>query len=103
MELDNKVIVVTGAARGLGAATAVRLAEQGAQLALVDLDTGHLADTERACAEVGPEPRCYAANVACEEDVVDLFNHVVAEFGRIDGLVNCAALDAPPDAPGRAQ
>ncbi len=91
MDLHNKVIVITGAARGLGAAMATRLAGQGAKLALVDLDADSVAGTVAACA-ASPDARAYGANVANEDEVVALFAQIVADFGAIDGLVNNAGI-----------
>lgn len=92
MELKNKVIVITGAARGLGAAMATRLARQGTRLALVDLDADSLKTTAEACKADAADVKCYGANVAKEDDVVALFEQVVADFGALDGLVNNAGI-----------
>ncbi len=92
MELKGKAIVVTGAARGLGAAIAKGVADKGGDLALVDLDAATLADTQQACEALGVTARIYAADVANEEQVVALFNQVAQDFGRLDGLVNNAGI-----------
>ncbi|MEE4185850.1 MAG: SDR family oxidoreductase [Gammaproteobacteria bacterium] len=92
MELHNKVIVITGAARGLGAAMAKRFAGHGCRLALVDLDAASCADTEAACVAAGGTAKAYGANVADEASVVALFNQVVDDFGGLDGLVNNAGI-----------
>ena len=93
MELANKVIVITGAARGLGAAMAKRLAAQGATLALVDLDESSLENSARACKAAGAASvKAYGANVADEEDVIAMFDLVVANHGGLDGLVNNAGI-----------
>lgn len=92
MELKDKVIVITGAARGLGAAMATRLAKSGAKLALVDLNADSVAATAKACEGASPEVRCYGTNVADEAQVVNLFNTVVSDFGRLDGVVNNAGI-----------
>ena len=92
MDLKDKVIVITGAARGLGAAMAKRLADRGAKLALVDLDAASMADTLAACDSSAAEARSYGCNVAVEAEVIALFEKVVADFGRLDGLVNNAGI-----------
>ncbi|MBT8444858.1 MAG: SDR family oxidoreductase [Gammaproteobacteria bacterium] len=92
MNLNNKTIVITGAARGLGAATAKRLASHKCKLALVDLDAASVADTVAACEAAGATAKAYGANVANEDDVVALFDQVVADFGSLDGLVNNAGI-----------
>ncbi len=91
MDLRNKVIVITGAARGLGAAMAKRLAQQGARLALVDLDAASIAAAASAC-EGAADVRTYGANVADEAQVEALFAQVVSDFGALDGLVNNAGI-----------
>jgi len=93
MQLAGKTIVITGAARGLGAAMARRLAAAGSRLALVDLDAAALGKTAAACRESGaPEARIYTANVASEPDVDTLFDTVAADFGALHGLVNNAGI-----------
>ena len=91
MEIKNKVIAITGAARGLGAAMAKRLAKNGCKLALIDLDVDSLADAAASC-EGAAEVKPYGANVANEADVVELFEKIVKDFGRLDGLVNNAGI-----------
>ena len=91
MELKDKVIVITGAARGLGAAMAKRLAGHGCKLALVDLDADSIATAAAAC-NAAADVRTYGANVADEAQVVALFEQIVADFGSLDGLVNNAGI-----------
>lgn len=92
MDLQAKVIVITGAARGLGAAMAKRFAQQGCNLALVDLTAESVADTVAACSNSANEVRAYGANVSNETDVVELFEQIVKDFGSLDGLVNNAGI-----------
>jgi 3-oxoacyl-[acyl-carrier protein] reductase len=92
MDLANKTIVITGAARGLGAAMARRLAGHGANLALVDLKADDLAATAAACEKAGAKVQSYGANVAIEDEVVGLFDQVVADFGALHGLINNAGI-----------
>jgi 3-oxoacyl-[acyl-carrier protein] reductase len=92
MDLKDKVIVITGAARGLGAAMAQRFAARGSKLALVDLDADSIANTVAACQGSAAEVKAYGANVANEEQVVSLFEQIAADFGGVDGLVNNAGI-----------
>jgi len=92
MDLQNKSIVITGAARGLGAAMAKRLATHGCKLALVDLEADSMAAVAEACIAAGATVKTYGANVAKESDVIDLFDGVVQDFGSLDGLVNNAGI-----------
>jgi 3-oxoacyl-[acyl-carrier protein] reductase len=92
MDLKNKVIVITGAARGLGAAMAKRFAAKGCKLALVDLDAASIDATVTACEGSASEVKAYAANVADEQQVINLFKQIVADFDGLDGLVNNAGI-----------
>lgn len=92
MDLQDKVIAITGGGRGLGRAMAVQFAERGAKLALVDLDQEALDVTASLCEEVGSQARTYQANVASEASVVELFERIVADFGALHGLVNNAGI-----------
>lgn len=93
MELKNKTIAITGGGRGLGAAMAQRLAAQGCNLALIDLDEASLAQTRAGCEQAGaPVVRTYTANVSAEAEVVDLFGRIAADFGALHGLVNNAGI-----------
>ena len=92
MDLKDKVVVVTGGGQGLGRAIAVGLAEKGAVLALADLNQERLDETVALCREAGGDARAYIANVAVEDEVVSLFDSVLADLGRLDGLVNNAGI-----------
>ena len=92
MDLEGKTILITGAARGLGAATARALAERGANLALVDLDADAVERVREAGAELGVAARAYAANVAAEDEVVDLYERVVEDFERLDASIANAGI-----------
>ncbi len=90
MDLKDKTIVVTGAARGLGQKMAEVVARHGANLALVDLNEAELQETTRLCADAGGKAKGYAANVAQEAAVEGLFATVHKDFGSVDGLINNA-------------
>lgn len=93
MELQNKTVVITGGGRGLGAAMATRLAAQGCNLALVDLDQEALARTLERCNALGPGThRSYHVNVCDEAAVETLFDQVIADFGGLHALVNNAGI-----------
>ncbi|MGE4658436.1 MAG: SDR family NAD(P)-dependent oxidoreductase, partial [Gammaproteobacteria bacterium] len=92
MDLLDKVVVITGAARGLGAAIAWQIAAKGGKLALVDLDEKNLKDIRAQCAKLGVTARVYATDVADEHQVVALYNRVAEEFGRLDVSINNAGI-----------
>ena len=87
--LDGKVIILTGAAHGLGAAAAVVLAEQGASLALVDIEKKEL---ETVAARVKADARSYHADLSDIDSIASLTEGVCGDFGRIDVLINNAAV-----------
>lgn len=92
MDLDGKTVLITGAARGLGAAMARMLARKGAQLALVDLDAAASEPVRAQCAALGGRARCYGANVAVEPDVVALYDRVTGDFGALDASIANAGI-----------
>ena len=92
MDITDKVIAITGAGRGLGRAIALRLASQGAILALVDVNRADLEVTE---AEVrSRDGRCalFVCNVADEPEVEATFAAMEELLGALHGLVNCAGI-----------
>tara|TARA_R110001606_G_scaffold360158_2_gene512872 strand:+ start:18869 stop:19630 length:762 start_codon:yes stop_codon:yes gene_type:complete len=92
VDINGKVVVVTGAGRGLGRAIAETLAARGARLACVDLNEDDLRDTVARCEQAGGKAKRYLANVASESEVTALFENVVADFGAVHGLVNNAGI-----------
>lgn len=92
MNLEDSVILITGAARGLGAAMAQGVASRGARPVLVDLDEASLDSTRRACEALDAEVGCYAADVSSEAAVEQLFARAVNDFGRLDALINNAGI-----------
>jgi len=92
MEVRNKTVIVTGAGRGIGRATALQLARRGANLALFDLNEGDLEQTGKRCAVESVQARGYRVNVADEGEVATAMTRVASDFGRLDGLVNNAGI-----------
>lgn len=93
--LKDKVIIITGAGAGLGQATALQLAKDGAKLTLVDLDEKGLEETKKLILEAVPstEILLIAGNVADEEVVKNYVNKTVERFDRIDGFYNNAGIE----------
>ncbi len=93
MELQDKVIAITGGGRGLGAAMAQRLAARGCKLALIDLDDKTLTNMASQCEQAGaPKVATYKVNVSSEPDVEQLFANIGSDFGALHGLVNNAGI-----------
>ncbi|HEU4546866.1 MAG TPA: 3-oxoacyl-ACP reductase FabG [Microlunatus sp.] len=88
----SRVAVVTGAARGIGAAIARRLAGQGAAVAAVDLDTEGSARTANAILEAGGRAIAVGADVADEADAGHAVERAAAELGPVTVLVNNAGI-----------
>ena len=91
-KLKGKVALVTGAARGIGAQIAIRLAEDGADVAICDLKEEWCAETVKALAALGVKAKGYGVNVAASAEVDACVKAVIADFGRIDIMVNNAGI-----------
>src|SRR6185295_4133214 len=88
--LAGQAGIVTGAGSGIGRCTAHELAALGARVALVGRKSEKLEAVAREIAEAGGSARCYAADIREEERVAELVRAVIADFGRLDFLVNNA-------------
>src|SRR5215472_14500667 len=89
MRLQDKVAVVTGAASGIGRATAVLFAREGARLVLNDVDAAAL---ERVTTSVGAGCRAVVGDISREQTSIALAAEAVSAFGCIDILVNNAGI-----------
>lgn len=92
MELNDSVIAITGAGRGLGLAMAEHMGHQGAKIALMDRDTDALAHALSVLEDKGIVAQCFELDVADEQSVIDAFNAVEDAMGPLDGLVNNAGI-----------
>ena len=92
MDIHGKTVVITGAGGGIGRALASDFASCGADLALLDVHRENLHETAAACAGHGITARCYVASTSDETEVIRAFDRVVADFGRLDGLINNAGI-----------
>jgi 3-oxoacyl-[acyl-carrier protein] reductase len=90
--LEGRVAFVTGAGRGIGAATALRMAEEGARVALADLDTEGCAQVAAQLSKVGSEGLVLHCDVADSAMVQDAVDKAASHFGRLDILVNNAGV-----------
>ncbi len=97
-DLSGRVAVVTGGAGLLGAEFCRTLAEAGASVAVLDLNAQAAQQIASALCEAGYDARSYAADISDREAVRALVASVVSDLGRLDILVNSAALDPKFDA-----
>jgi NAD(P)-dependent dehydrogenase (short-subunit alcohol dehydrogenase family) len=90
--LHDQVIVITGAAQGIGAACAKRLAQDGAAVALWDVNDTRGEALARSLVDPGQRASYRHCNVASKAEVDAAVTHTLQAFGRIDGLVNNAGI-----------
>lgn len=92
MRFENKVALITGAAVGIGRAAALRLAEEGAKLALLDVNGEKLESVKAECEAMNAQAEAYVCDISDEERVIAVVAAALERFGKIDILVNNAAV-----------
>ena len=91
--LDGKVALITGAARGIGKAIAMKFASEGADVAFTDLVINEVGEqTVKDIEAFVHKVKAYASNAASFEETHNVVNQILADFGRIDILVNNAGI-----------
>ena len=96
--VEGKVALVTGAASGIGNATALALAREGARVVVADIDVGGGEKTVGAIAEAGGRAHFVRADVTAQSEVEALIAASVETFGRLDCAVNNAGITPNPTA-----
>ncbi|MBH95906.1 MAG: 3-oxoacyl-ACP reductase [Gammaproteobacteria bacterium] len=92
MVLDDKVIVITGGAQGLGLATAIRLAPKRPHIALIDMSQHKLAEAKNATESAGGSVSVWECDISEEEAVDEVFTQIAKQNGRLDAVVNNAGV-----------
>ncbi|CAH2094138.1 unnamed protein product [Euphydryas editha] len=92
MSFTNKVVIVTGASSGIGAATAISFAKEGANVVIVGRKEQKLQKVKEECAKVGKVPLVVRADVSNDEDVKRVIEETIGKYGQIDVLVNNAGI-----------
>ena len=94
MSIQRKVVLITGAGRGVGRATALRFAQAGARVVLFGHTPQNLAEVAARIREEGGDALDLAGDVALEADVQGVFQQALEAYGRVDILINCAGVVA---------
>ncbi len=92
MLLENKVALITGGGRGIGRETALKMAREGANIAIADIAEDTMASTAADIAALGVEVITVKMDISDYANVTDAVSKVVEKFGKIDILVNNAAI-----------
>lgn len=94
-ELTDKVALVTGARRGMGAAHAIALGSQGAKVVVTDISEEDCKPIVQKIIDNGGEAICFKMDVTNSSEINDVFDKVVEKYGRLDILVNNAGIYDP--------
>ncbi len=89
---EEKVVLITGSATGLGEACAVRFAEEGADIICVDINEGENSNTAESCKSYGVRAVAITRDVTDPNGADDIVSSVMKEFGKIDTLICSAGL-----------
>ncbi|MGD9346996.1 MAG: SDR family NAD(P)-dependent oxidoreductase, partial [Candidatus Aminicenantes bacterium] len=92
ISLEGKVAIITGGASGIGLASAKRLAEAGATIAICDINESKGKAALSEIEALGPEARFYACDVTSDADCRSTVDQIFEDFGRIDILFNNAGI-----------
>lgn len=94
MRLKDKVAIITGAAQGIGKATAVKFINEGAKVAITDIGVDNLKSTAAELEALGGEVLFYESNVVKRDEIQTVVEDVISKWGKVDILVNNAGITA---------
>jgi len=100
MRLKDKAAIVTGGAQGIGESICIRLAGEGARVAIFDIDIESARDTVRAIEKAGGEALALEVDVSSSVGVDAAINDVIERFGTVDILVNNAGMSRSAEIDG---
>jgi 3-oxoacyl-[acyl-carrier protein] reductase len=92
MRLTDKVSIITGAGQGIGQATALKFAKEGAKVAVCDINLESVAETVKLVEAAGGEVAGFRVDVTDKESIAAMVEGVMAKWGRVDTLVNNAGI-----------
>ncbi len=92
MEFQNKTVIITGASMGIGKATAIEFAKQGANICVVDIDKDGIGQAASKIKEFGVDVSAHICDVSDEKRVREVTQDIIDKYGKIDVLVNNAGL-----------
>src|SRR4051794_13274458 len=95
MNFEGKVVIVTGAAGGIGKEVVRKLANEQAKVVLVDLNEDAIKAVQSELGLTGENSLVVKADVSNEESVKNYVDQAITKFGRIDGFVNNAGVEGP--------
>jgi meso-butanediol dehydrogenase/(S,S)-butanediol dehydrogenase/diacetyl reductase len=91
-QFSGKLAIVTGAGQGIGKAVALRLAREGVDIVAADIDDEAAGKTAQEISTLDRRAQAHPVNIAFPADIESMVSHTVAQFGRIDILVNAAGV-----------
>ncbi len=89
---DNKVVLVTGAASGIGLAAAVRIAQEGGKVFCTDINEAALNEAVKGITDAGGEATARKLDISSESDVISCVGDCVKQYGQLDAVVNMAGI-----------
>ncbi|XP_013178472.1 PREDICTED: uncharacterized oxidoreductase YxbG-like [Papilio xuthus] len=92
MSFYNKVVIITGAGSGIGAATAIAFAKQSAKITIIDINEQDLNKTAEVCKTNNKDVLKIVADLTRDEDIKRIVDDTVAKYGKLDILINCAGI-----------